>query len=67
LDGTPFFSIAQLHEQALECESISKETSKSVGHNVHLVERNSSNDKSAYVYIVELVWSTKAKSSACPL
>jgi hypothetical protein len=65
LDGTQFFSIAQLHQRALACESRSKETSKSASHNVHLVERDSSDDEPADVYTAELVWPTKAKPSAC--
>jgi hypothetical protein len=47
------------------CECQTKETSKSASHNVHLVERNSLDDESAYVYIAELVWPTKAKLSTC--
>jgi hypothetical protein len=65
LDGTQFFSIAQLHHWALACEIRFKETSKSVAHTIHLVERDNSDDESAYVYSVEFVWPTKAKSSAC--
>jgi hypothetical protein len=42
-----------------------KRHQKSVGHNVHLVERDSSNDDSMGVYTAELIWSTKAKPSAC--
>jgi hypothetical protein len=65
LDGTQFFSIAQLHQQALACESWCKETSKSAAHTIHLVERDSSDDKSTDVYTAKLVWPTKVKSSAC--
>jgi hypothetical protein len=65
LHGTQFFSIAQLHQRTLACESQFKETSKSVAHTIHLVERDSSDDESADVYIAELVWLTKTKSSAC--
>jgi hypothetical protein len=43
-------------------ESRSKETSKSASHDVHLVERDSLDDKSISVYTV---WPTKAKPSAC--
>jgi hypothetical protein len=32
---------------------------------VHLVECDGSDDESADVYTVELVWSTKAKPSTC--
>jgi hypothetical protein len=65
LDGTQFFPIAQLHQRALACECQTKETSKSASHNVHLVERDSLYDESAYVYIAELVWPTKVKPSTC--
>jgi hypothetical protein len=65
LDGTQFFSIAQLHQRALACESRFKETSKSVAHTIHLVERDNSDDESADVYTVEFVWPIKTKSSAC--
>jgi hypothetical protein len=65
LDGTQFFSIAQLHQRALAYESRFKETSKSVARTIHLVERDNSDDESAYVYTVEFVWPTKVKSSAC--
>jgi hypothetical protein len=60
-DGTQFFSIAQLHRQALAYESRSKWISKSVVHNIHLVERDSSDDESAYICTAELVWPTKTK------
>jgi hypothetical protein len=65
LDGTQFFSIAQLHQWALACESQFKETSKSVARTIHLVERDSSDDESVDVYTAEFVWPTKAKCSAC--
>jgi hypothetical protein len=65
LDVTQFFSIAQLHQQALACESRYKETSKSGARTIHLVERDSSDDEFADVYTAKLVWPTKAKFSAC--
>jgi hypothetical protein len=65
LDGTQFFSIAQLHQWALACESQFKETSKSAARTIHLIERDSSDDESADVYTAEFIWPTKAKSSAC--
>jgi hypothetical protein len=49
LDGTQFFSIAQLHQRALASESRFKETSKSVARTIHLIERDSSDDESADV------------------
>jgi hypothetical protein len=63
LDGTQFFSIAQLQQRALACESRFKETPKSATHTIHLIERDSSDDESADVYTV--IWPTKAKSLAC--
>jgi hypothetical protein len=65
LDGTQFFSIAQLHQRALTCESRFKETSKSATRTIHLIERDSLDDESTDVYTVEFIWPTKAKSSAC--
>jgi hypothetical protein len=65
LDGTRFFSIAQLHQRALACESRFKETSKSSARTIHLVERDTSDDESADVYTAKFVWPTKVKSSAC--
>jgi hypothetical protein len=65
LDGVQFFSIALLYQRALAYESRFKETSKSVALTIHLVECDSSDDESTHVYIVEFVWPTKAKSSAC--
>jgi hypothetical protein len=65
LDGTQFFSIAQLHQRALACESRFKKTSKSAARTIHLVERDSSDDESTDVYTAEFVWSTKVKFSAC--
>jgi hypothetical protein len=65
LDVTQFFSIAQLHQRALACESWFKETSKSTARTIHLVEHDNSDDESADVYTIEFVWPTKAKSSAC--
>jgi predicted small integral membrane protein len=64
LDETPFFSVTQLHQRALACESLFKETSKSIDRTIHLVERDSSDDESADIYTVEFVCPTKAKSSA---
>ena len=55
LDGTRFFSIAQLHQRALAYESRFKETSKSVARTIHLVELDNSDDESADVYTAEFV------------
>jgi hypothetical protein len=51
----------------LACESRSKETSKSAGYNVHLVDCDPSslNDEPVDVDTIELVWPTKATPSAC--
>jgi hypothetical protein len=51
----------------LAYESRSKETAKTVRHNVHIVEcdKSSSDDESTEVYTAEMVWPKQAKSSAC--
>jgi hypothetical protein len=51
----------------LPCESRSKETAKTIRHNVHIVEcdQSSSNDKSKEVYTAEMVWPKQAKSLTC--
>jgi hypothetical protein len=38
LKGIQFFTLAQLHQRALACESRSKETAKTIRHNAHIVE-----------------------------
>jgi hypothetical protein len=53
------------HQRALACESQFKETLKSITRTIHLVERDSLDDEPADVYIAELIWPTKVKSSAC--
>jgi hypothetical protein len=51
----------------LACESRSKETAKTIRHNVHIVEcdQSSSGDESIEVYTAEMVWPKQAKFSAC--
>jgi hypothetical protein len=67
LEGIQFFTLAQLHQRALACESQSKELVETVHHNVHIVEHNqsSSHDESKEVYTAEMVWPEQAKSLAC--
>jgi hypothetical protein len=65
LDGTQFFLLMYLHQQAMTCESRSKETSKSASHKMHLVGYDNSDDESTDVYTTELVWPRQAKPSAC--
>jgi hypothetical protein len=67
LEGILFFTLAQLHQKGLACESRSKETAKTIRHNVHIVEceQSSSDDESTEIYATEMVWSKQAKSSAC--
>jgi hypothetical protein len=67
LEGIQLFTLAQLHQQALACENQNKDISKGTRHNVHIVERDesSSADESLGIYVVELVWSAKAKPPAC--
>jgi hypothetical protein len=51
----------------LACESRSKETAKTICHNVHIVEcdQSSSDDESTEIYAAEMVWPKQAKSLAC--
>jgi hypothetical protein len=67
LEGIQFFTLAQLHQRDLACESRSKELVKTVHHNAHIVEHNqsSSEDEPKEVYTAEIVWPEQAKSSAC--
>jgi hypothetical protein len=67
LEGIQFFTLAQLHQRALACESRSKETAKTIRHNMHIVEcdQTSSDDESKEVYAAKMVWPKQAKSSVC--
>jgi hypothetical protein len=67
LEGIEFFTLAQLHQRVLACESRSKELVKTVHHYVHIVELNqsSSDDEPKEVYTAKIVWPEQAKSSAC--
>jgi hypothetical protein len=67
LEGIHFFTLAQLHQRALACESRSKETAKTIRHNVHIVEcdHSSSDDESKEVYAAKMVWPKQAKSMVC--
>jgi hypothetical protein len=58
LEGIQFFTLAQLHQRALAYESRSKETTKNIRHNVHIVEcdQSSSDDESTEVYTGKMVW-----------
>jgi hypothetical protein len=51
----------------LACESRSKETVKTIRHNVHNVEcdQSRSDDESTEVYTAEMIWPNQAKSLAC--
>jgi hypothetical protein len=53
LEGVQFFTLAQLHQRALACESRIKEIAKTVRHDVHIVEcgQSSSDDESKEVYV----------------
>jgi hypothetical protein len=48
LKGIQFFTLAQLDQRALACESWNKYATKAVRHNVHMVEcdQSSSDDES---------------------
>jgi hypothetical protein len=67
LEGIQFFTLAQLHQRALACESRSNETTKTIRNNVHIVEcdQSSSDDESKEVYATEMVWPKQAKYLAC--
>jgi hypothetical protein len=67
LEGIQFFTLADLHQRALACESRSKETTKAIRHNVHIVQcdQSRSDDESTEVYAAEMVWPKQAKSLAC--
>jgi hypothetical protein len=67
LEGIQFFTLAQLHQRALACESRSKELVKTVHHSAHIVEHNqsSSDDKPKEVYAAEIVWPEQAKPLVC--
>jgi hypothetical protein len=56
--------LALLHQRALACESRSKDTAKTVRHNVHMVDcdQSSPNNKPQEVYVAEMVWPKHAKS-----
>jgi hypothetical protein len=57
LEGIQFFTLAQLHQRGLACENRSKETAKTIRHNVHIVEcdQSSSDNESKEVYAAEMV------------
>jgi hypothetical protein len=57
LEGTQFFTLAQLHQRALACEIRSKETVKTIHHNVHIIEcdQSSLDDESTEVYAAEMI------------
>jgi hypothetical protein len=67
LEGIQIFTLAQLYQRALACESRSKETAKAIRHNVHIVECNQSSldDESIEVYTAKMVWPKQAKSLTC--
>ena len=67
LEGIQFFTLAQLHQRALDCESRSKETAKTIRHNVHIVEcdQSSSDDESTEVYTAEMVWPNHRLAFPC--
>jgi hypothetical protein len=68
LEGIQFFTLAQLHQRALACESRSKETAKTIRHNVHIVEcgQSSSDDESAEVYAAEMVGQSRPNLRLVP-
>jgi hypothetical protein len=64
LEDIQLFMLAQLHQRALACESQSKDTAKTVRHNVHMVDcdLSSPDDKPQEVYVAEMVWPKQAKT-----
>jgi hypothetical protein len=60
LEGIQFFTLAQLHQRYLACESQSRETAKTIRHNVDIVEydQSSSDDESKGVYVAKMVCSS---------
>ena len=68
LAGTCFFSLAQLHQQALAVESRSKESQKVARHNINIMDYDSasSDDESKEIYAAQFSWSNKNKPFSCP-
>jgi hypothetical protein len=69
LEGSSFFTLAQLHQRALACESRSKEIPKATCHSINLVnyDQSSSDDEPKEVYAAEMVWPAKARPSCTSL
>jgi hypothetical protein len=67
LEGIQFFTLAQLHQRALACESRSEDTSKAVRHNFHVVEcdQSSSDNEPQEVYAAEMVCPKQTKFLVC--
>jgi hypothetical protein len=61
LDGAHLFSLTQLHQWALACESQSKELSRHDEHH----DSSSSDDKPKELHVTELVCPDKTKLFAC--
>jgi hypothetical protein len=57
LESIQFFTLEQLHQRALACESRSKETAKTIRHNVYIVkcDQSSLDDESIEIYAAEMV------------
>jgi hypothetical protein len=69
VEGTQFFTLAQLHQRALACESQSKDTAKAAYHNVHIVDCNkdSSDDEPQEVYTTEMFVQNRPNPQCVPL
>jgi hypothetical protein len=65
LEDIQLCTLAQLHQQALSCESWSDNTPRVACHNIYLVnyDKSNSNDEPKEVYAAKMVWLFKAKSS----
>ena len=66
LEGYDFFTVTQVHQEALPIESRSKESHRH-HRSVHALDCNSdcSGDESKDVYTAEFVWPSQAKSITC--
>jgi hypothetical protein len=67
LECIQFFTLAQLRQRALACESRSKETAKTIRHNVHIVDvaRVARTTNQKRFTLPKMDWPKQAKFSAC--
>jgi hypothetical protein len=67
LEGIQLFTLAQLHQRTMACESQNRDTPRLACHNINLVDyyQNSLDDETKHVYVAEIVWPAKAEPSSC--